>query len=173
MYTLQILDRGQTFLHPVDAAAVLLGSAEDADVRLHEAGVAAAHARIEPHAQGARLVALAPTRVNGVDVTAAELALGDRLELGRAVVVVGRSVTRAAAPEDVLAGALPRTSRRRARRDTRWAPFAAAAVMVGVVAWIAMQPSTRDVRDEIAALHRLRDAGRVEEAVARIVVLQA
>ena len=157
MFTLQILDRGQTFLHPIDAKVVLLGSDPEGDVVLRESGVALQHARIEPHAAGARLVAAAETRVNGKPVTGAELVLGDRIEIGRAVLVVGRAVTRAASAEDVLTETVPRARRATRRSGTRWVPFAAAAAVLGVGLWLALgSPSTQRVRDELAAIQRWR-----------------
>ena len=116
MFTLQILDRGQTLLFPLDRRAVQFGSGASAELVLGEEGVAALHARFVPHEKGVRLEPLAATRVNGQELKGpAELALGDRIELGRAVLVVGRTVARAATADDVLA-ARPRTGESAPRR---------------------------------------------------------
>ncbi|MFY9344766.1 MAG: FHA domain-containing protein, partial [Planctomycetota bacterium] len=174
MFTLQILDRGQTFLHPVDGETLLLGSAPTNQVVLREESVAAAHARIEPTAQGARLVALAPVRVNGVPATNVELQLGDRIELGRSVIVVGRTVARATRPDEVLADSLPRErTRRPERRHNRMLPIGAALLLGGGIVWLATRDSTSEVNNEIVLLQRWRLGGRVEQAAARIEQLRA
>lgn len=173
MFTLQILDRGQTFLHPVDRGPLVLGSAPTADITLQEEGVAPAHARIEPTPNGARLIALAPTSVNGALVASADLALGDRFEIGRAVVVVGRTVMRKGKPDEVLAdGVVRERGRRRAARRSWLVPVTAAALLAGVVAWLAGGESSSRVAEEIAAIQRLRLSGQVERASARIDVLR-
>ena len=102
MYTLQILDSGQTFLHPIGERAVTFGAAPGAAVQLRGEGVDAQHVRFEPIDDGVRLTALGEVRVNGERVRQVVLQLGDRIELGDAVIVVGRTVVRAAKPEDVL-----------------------------------------------------------------------
>lgn len=173
MFTLQILDRGQTFLHPVDRGPLVLGSAPTADITLQEEGVAPAHARIEPTPNGARLLALAPTSVNGTLVASADLTLGDRLEIGRAVVVVGRTVMRKGKPDEVLADGVPRErGRRRAARRSWLVPVMAAALLAGVVAWMAGGDSSSRVAAEIAAIQRWRLGGQVERAAARIDTLR-
>lgn len=173
MYTLQILDRGQTFLHPLDDGVILLGSGPTADVVLREADVAPVHARIEAHAGGARLVAVAATRVNGQVVARADLALGDRIEIGRAVLVVGRSVTRAASADDVLTDVVPRARRPAPKSRLPVVPIVVALAVAGLAAWLAFgTPSTQRVRDELAAIQRLRLAGHLDRAGAAIDKLQ-
>ena len=81
MYTLQILDAGQTFLHALDARPTTLGSGDSADVRLQEDGVAAVHVRLVPGADGVRLTAEADVVVNGQTTRAVDLSLGDRVEV--------------------------------------------------------------------------------------------
>ena len=105
MYTLQILDAGQTFLHTIGDQPVSFGAGKEAHVCLREPGIAPVHARLTPHADGIRLTAEqhAEVLVNGAVVQQCELRLGDRVELGRVVMIVGRTVARAARPEDVLA----------------------------------------------------------------------
>ena len=169
MFTLQILDRGQTFLHPLDDRPLLLGSGDDAGIRLGEEGVAVQHARIERGPDGWQLVALAATRVNGAAVTRAMLTLGDRIELGRSVIVVGRTVARAAQPEDVLANPVRRTrSRPVAPRRNLALPIAAALLLAGGIVWVALQAGDSGVREELAAIANLRQKGQLEQAVARI-----
>ncbi|MEO6594223.1 MAG: FHA domain-containing protein, partial [Planctomycetota bacterium] len=175
MFTLQILDRGQTFLHAIDGAPLVLGKGEEANVRLAEAGVQRVHARLEPGAEGVRLVAVGPVFVNGQAVQSTLLALGDRIEIGKAVLVVGRSVTRTAGPDDVLAEALPRARANRGRPDrkTRWVPIAAAGLVLAVVAAVALQGDDASrVNGEFATIARLRQSGQVEQASAAIERLQ-
>jgi uncharacterized protein YkwD len=171
MFTLQILDRGQSFLHPLGAAPVLIGSDAAADLRLEEAGVLPRHARLEPVGERVQLHALGEVRVNGRAVEVAELALGDRIEIGRAVVVVGRSVTRRTRPEDVLADAVPTRPARpaRPRRRAAWLPFAAAGLLLaGIVYVVSQGDDTVAIRNELAVVARLREAGQLEEAAASI-----
>lgn len=172
MFTLQILDRGQTFYQPLEGRPLLLGSGETADLRLQEHGVAVAHARIEPGADGRppQLCAVgdAELRVNGAAVQRAELALGDRIELGCAVLVVGRSVSRPLRPEDVLAaapaGGRVRVPRRR-RNLGRGLAFAAAAAAIAAIAWLA---SGGEERLDTLTLERLRRQGDFAAARATI-----
>lgn len=175
MYTLQILDRGQTFLHPVDDRPLRLGSDPAADVVLGEQGVAAEHVRLEPGPDGVLLTACAPTLVNGRPQTTCRLALGDRIEIGRAVVVVGRTVPRPAGPDDVLADDLRRARERRrepAARRSWLLPALAAAAMAGIVGWLASGGSSARVGEELAAIQRWRDSGQLERAAASIARLE-
>lgn len=125
MLTIQILDGAETFFRPLEPrpGGVTLGSSPDADIRLREPGVAPLHARIEPiessDGEHYKIVDLAAehdaeTKVNGEPVIQWRLSLGDRIELGPAVVVVGKRVTRPATARDVLQPIAPRS-----RRNTR------------------------------------------------------
>lgn len=171
MFTLQILDRGQSFLHSLDSAPVVIGSDPEADIRLGEAGVQRQHARVEPQGDAVGLRALGPVRVNGRAVERVTLALGDRIEIGKAVLVLGRAVTRPARPEEVLADASPARRGRPApqRQQRAWLPFTIAGlVLAGVVAFIASGDDTVQIRNELAAVARLREAGQLEPAAAAI-----
>ncbi len=167
MFTLQILDRGQTFLHSLDATPVLLGSGPSAQVVLSEEGIAAEHVRIEPVTGGARAIALAPMRVNGAPAEVVNLTLGDRIEIGRSVIVVGRAVTRRALADDVLAEALPRR-RPAARSRGKLVPILAAVVVLGAVGWFAATGKSSHVADELAQVQRLRVDGQLDRARANI-----
>jgi hypothetical protein len=150
--SLQILDSGETFLRPLDSRPLVLGSAEDADLRLTEPGIAPRHARIEPvGSEGYRIVDLGSeggTRVNGRDIAQARLAIGDRVEIGSAVLVVGQQVARRATADDVLedaaAMAAARARPRRAmggdpkpRRGVLFGVGAAIVVVLGLIAYLA------------------------------------
>ena len=137
--TLQILDAGETFFQPLEARPFVVGSDADADLRLTEAGVAPHHARIEPDPEGGhRLVDLGSeigTRINGRDVAQCRLALGDRIEIGASVLVIGQSVARKATVDDVLAdgAALSRgQAELRSRRIQREAPARRHGTMLAV-----------------------------------------
>lgn len=166
MFTLQILDAGQTFLHPLGGEPAVLGSGETATLRLREAGVDAEHARLEPGAGGYRLIANGEVRVNGQRVAEAPLQLGDRIEIGRAVLVVGRTVARPAQPDDVLRGGLGR--RGRVAERSRWSkllPLVAATGLAGVVVWFVLDGDGQSgARADLAYVARLRENARLDDA---------
>lgn len=173
MFTLQILDRGQTFLHSLDDGQVLLGSDPTADIVLREAGVLPQHARVERSAAGVRLVALGPTRVNGKAVAAVDLALGDRIEIGCSVLVVGRSVLRAACADDVLDEGVPRWRRAAARPRRRWlVPAIVAVLALAGIGALAASGGSTGVAAELAQVRRLRTDGRLDQARTAIARLQ-
>jgi uncharacterized protein YkwD len=166
MYTLQILDRGQTFLHPLDDRPLVVGSSPEAGLRLAEEEVMPQHARIEGTDGKLRIVAMAKLLVNGRATQAADLALGDRIEIGRAVLVVGQSVPRKASPEDVLAEPRRRLERAPARRAGKLVPLLAAGVLAGgIVAFVWSNGSgSSSVQAELAMLERTLDKGDLERA---------
>lgn len=104
--TFQILDGGQPYLVPLAGTTGTIGSSDDCAIRLTEDGVEPEHARFEPLADGSiRLVDLGhgdPVVVNGEEVVQWRLQVGDRIEIGRAVLVVGQQVERKATAADVL-----------------------------------------------------------------------
>lgn len=183
MLTLQILDRGQTFLHPLEDRPVTIGSGETVAIRLSEEGVLAEHAVIQPRAGGWELEAKARLLVNGRAAQRAQLALGDRIEIGGAVLVVGRSVARPVQPEEVLASSVrgghrPRaagTANPPARRKSRLlAGFGVAGLAVGLLVLVPQWAGDgARVQDEVAALQRLLDQGELERAEASITRLGA
>ena len=124
MLTLQILDGGDTFFRPLEGRSLTLGSHSSADVRLSEEGVSGRHARIDPLDDGSyKIVDLdsqGGTMVNGQLVAQVRLQLGDRIELGRAVIVLGKRVQRRATPADLAPPAelspLKRVGRKTRRR---------------------------------------------------------
>lgn len=177
MYTLQILDAGQTFLRTLGDRPVTFGASESVDVKLEERGVAAEHARIRMEDGVARIEAESGAEVllNGQPVTSAELHLGDRVELGRAVIVVGRTVSRAARPEDVLAGALPRPSRRvrQPQQKSRMLPIATVlGVVLVVAAFFLLQDDSAEVQSRVAYLASLVTEGKLDEAEREVAVLR-
>ncbi len=171
MQTLQILDGAGTFLRPLDGQPIVLGAAAAADVPLAADGVAARHVRIEFVAGVPWVHALeGEVRLNGRTVERAALELGDRIEIGQAVLVVGTSVARSAQPEDVLAaaGTGGRGARRRATAPPRRSrlPIAiAAAVAVAVALFLAFgSGGGGDLPVGFVEFDRLRRAGSFELA---------
>ncbi len=168
MFTLQILDRGQTSLFPLADRPVVVGSGPEADLRLGEDEVVAVHARIEPVADGWRLQALAKVLVNGRAVQSAPLALGDRIEIGAAVLLVGTAVARNGRPEDVLAE--PGVRARRSpgsvpRRSGKLLPLLGAALVLGAVGYFVLQGgSDSSVRGLLRDVERLQAQLRLDEA---------
>jgi len=169
MYTLQILDAGQTFLHSLGEQSISLGSAEGANVRLRESGVATIHARIDPHPEGIRLTAEPDCEVlvNGSPVTQAELNLGDRVEVGRAVMIVGRTVARAAEPEDVLESVVPRTprTRRPQKSSSKLVPIAVGVLALVAVGFMATQgDDSAEIRGRLGDVEHARAGGDLDKA---------
>jgi len=169
MYTLQILDAGQTFLHTLGEGSVSLGAAEGVDIRLRESGVLAIHARIQSDQQAIRLTAEPGCEVliNGSPVTEAELQLGDRLEIGRAVMIVGRTVSRAAEPEDVLAGGLsrqPRKSRSRSKSSKALPVLVGVVALAGFVFLATNGDDSVEIRGRLGDIESARAAGDLDRA---------
>jgi len=165
MFTLQVLDRGQTFFYSPSDHAVTLGSGDGVDLRLGESDVAAVHARIEPRNGGLFLVGLEPVVINGETVESAELRLGDRIELGKAILVVGQSVARVASPDDVLGAPRGRSGRSAAPRRSR-APLVIAGLIVAGVVTMAILNSddAGEVRGQLSMIEVAVGKGDFEAA---------
>ena len=175
MFTLQILDRGQTFLHALGDRPVLVGSAADVDVQLGEAGVLARHATFTATTEHVLMQSDVPVVVNGRGVTRAALMLGDRIELGCAIVLVGHTVPRAAGPDDVLADAALRERRRRdtAPATNRTLPVLIGVMVVAVLAFLMTRSEgSSKVAEELALLSRWRQEGQLERATSHIAKLR-
>ena len=171
MFTLQILDRGQTSLFPLGDRPVLIGSAASADLRLGEDEVVASHARLEPTAGGWRLVAQAKVLINGRAARAVDLTLGDRIEIGQAVLVVGTSVQRPASADDVLAEAVVRRRRAESSRRSkgRALPIVVALTALGAIAYFVATGDGGDrVQAELAMIARFQNEGDLAHADAAI-----
>ena len=169
MYTLQILDAGQTFLHALGARATTFGSGDAVDVRLHERGVEPRHATLEAVGEELRLEAEHDVVVNGAPVRSATLSLGDRIEIGKAVLIVGRTVARKAKPEDVLTRQVPRTPRRaHSPPPAKSRKLIAALVVVlaigGVVAGGMLADGGSEAKGLVAMVDDLRARGKLTEA---------
>ena len=172
MLTFQILDGGEPFYVPLEGRPVVIGSDPTADIRLGEADVAPRHARVEPVRQGDatewKLVdltadsgdgAFPPTRVNGRDVAQVRLALGDRVEIGCAVLVLGQRVTRATTARDVLDDGLRATRSTRRRPESGGAPkkliaLIAVAVTLTALLVVFLGGDTRPGMLDLAQRHR-------------------
>ncbi len=168
MLTIQILDGGDTFYRPLERRPLLLGSADDADVQLHEADVAPHHARIEPvegDPAGFKIVDLesaAGTKVNGDPIVQWRLGLGDRIEIGRSVLVVGQRVERPATVDDVLdrgvSGAV-RSRRAAPKKGSKTPVLIAVAVAIALCTGIALWGGAGESAPEY-----VRDVARSVEA---------
>ncbi|MEY4828938.1 MAG: hypothetical protein RLZZ562_734 [Planctomycetota bacterium] len=171
MFLLQVLDASGSSEASLGSARLVIGSAADAGLRLSGAGVVAEHARIEVVADKAHVIALdGEVRVNGRAVERAAIALGDRIELGSAVLVVAAAVSRPSSPDDVLSGAA------RARREPRAATrsqsgsgklvvaAAAGVVAVGAALFFLTAGGSTSLPPVFAELDRLRRAGSFELA---------
>jgi len=139
MLGFQVLDGGQVLHFALEERSVLIGTAADCDVRLRAAGVGDHHARVEPlHRDGAVLYKLVDlgsasgTRVNGELVAQVALAVGDRIEVGGATLVLGKRVLRRTTPDEVLALSV-RPRRRRAPEPAPRRPALAVILGGGVV----------------------------------------
>src|SRR5688500_12390136 len=110
MLSLQVSVKDQTFLKPLGIGRFVIGSGPGSDLRIEAEGVEPAHARIEPAGSGYKILDLETrigTRVNGNLIAQVRLELGDRIEIGPAVILVGDQVIREATPKDVLADTAP------------------------------------------------------------------
>ena len=177
MYTLQILDAGQTFLHTIGDQPVSFGAGKEAHVCLREPGIAPVHARLTPHADGIRLTAEqhAEVLVNGAVVQQCELRLGDRVELGRVVMIVGRTVARAARPEDVLADSVPRTPRakRPASRSSKLVPVLVAVAVLAAGVFLSMHSDdSSHVRGRLGDVESARASGDLDRARREVAILR-
>ena len=174
MFTLQILDDGKSFQHPLAGPTTTVGSGRTAAIVLRAAGAAAEHVRFEATDDGVRLVALAPVKVNGKAVDAIDLQIGDRIEVGGSYLVLGRAVAAAAAP---AAPAKPAAALApRPRRDAAPAPrkngivFAAVGVVVAALAALALfgGDPQQALRDQVAVARRLRETAKLDDATTKI-----
>lgn len=158
MLTIQILDGGETFYRQLDRHAVTFGASERADVQLREGDVAPLHARIEPIGDGPSagykivdLGSAAGTIVNDEPVLQWRLELGDRVEIGRALLIVGQRRERPATATDVLdrsalqaprsaprSTVAPVVSRGRAPARAKVSPVMIGSIVIGLAACIAL-----------------------------------
>src|SRR5690606_33740644 len=97
MLSFQILDGGDVFTWDLEGRPLLIGAAPDCDIRLQSPGVAAHHARVEPVRRDGvtayKVVDLGSdvgTRVNGEAIAQVMLAVGDRIEIADATLVLGK-----------------------------------------------------------------------------------
>lgn len=139
MFTFQVLDRGESFFVPLGAEPATIGSSGSATIRLTGPGILPVHARVEPFAAGLKLVVVsddataAPVRVNGEEVGRVGLVLGDRVEIGDAVLVLGQRVARANTPDDVLEPIARATRRERTESGGGLPRWLLATVGVGIL----------------------------------------
>ncbi|MEZ5963889.1 MAG: FHA domain-containing protein [Planctomycetota bacterium] len=175
MLSFQILDGGEVLNFALGERSVLIGAAADCDIRLRSEGVDPHHARVEPvRREGQVLYKIVDlrtedgTRVNGDLVAQVALAVGDRVEIGAATLVLGKRVLRRATADDVLAAVVrPRPGSRRARARTEprrtWLPWALGAVAVlAVVAGLVLRSSGPPA--SLVRLPELLRAGDYESA---------
>lgn len=170
-------------MFPLTEPRVAVGSATSAALRLEAEGVAPIHGQFVVVGGGVQLEARAPVVLNGKRLTpldqrpaAATIELGDRLELGAAVLILGRSVVRPAEPAEVLPTppARPPSVRRAAPRRSgpTLAGIAVAVVVVAamvVLPWLAGDGSR--AQEELAVLQRQIEAGswpKAESSLARL-----
>ena len=171
MFLLQVLDASGSSEASLGSPRLVIGCAADAGLRLVGAGVVAQHARIEMVAGEAHVIALdGEVRVNGKAVERAPIALGDRIELGTAVLVVAAAVSRPSSPEDVLSGSVrarrePRAASRSQSGSGKFVAAAAgAAVAVGAAIYFFTAGGSTSLPPVFAELDRLRRAGSFELA---------
>ena len=130
MSTIRIEVSGQSFDAPLPAAAVSVGRAEDADLRLQCDGVAGQHCVLEPLPGGRYKLRDAnsgyPTRVNGIVVKQVSLSDGDVIEVGAVRIVYttagAPAPTPAATPAPAPAAAAAATPAPAAALPARPAP---------------------------------------------------
>ncbi|MBM3974854.1 MAG: CAP domain-containing protein [Planctomycetes bacterium] len=174
MFTLQILDDGKFFQHPLAGPTTTVGSSSAAGIALQAAGAAAEHARFESTGDGVRLVALVPVKVNGKSVDAVDLQLGDRIEIGGSYLVLGRAVAAPAAtqaPNEPAPALASRPRRETAPTPrTNWLMLAAAGiVIVALAAFAALGGDPQqELRDQVAIARRMLETGKLDDATAKL-----
>ena len=170
MFTLQILDAGRTVAHPLTQSTTSFGASDACDVQLRDDGVAEVHARVVQDGARLTLAATSDVKVNGAPTRSAELHPGDRVELGRCLLIVGRSsaarAEQVSAPEKTPASS--RVARRQPARSGRGGGLMVALVVllaVGAGAFFVVNQDDRaEVQSMIAFVNGLRSRGDLDEA---------
>lgn len=179
MLTLQILDGGEVLTFTLEDRPVTIGTDPACEIRLGSDGVAPRHARVEPFRRGPepefKLIDLGSeggTRRNGERIAQVALAVGDRIEIGDAALILGRKVLRRATAADVLEDGLrPRPRRRSLTPDqkSKWPLAVGGAAALVAVAWIFgvfdAPPGGLAAVPELLARGELEQAGRVLDAL--------
>ncbi|MDJ0523083.1 MAG: CAP domain-containing protein [Planctomycetota bacterium] len=102
MPAIRIEIQGQSFDAPLPDAAVRIGSAEDADLRLQVSGLGSEQCVLEPLPGGRFKLRDSgsgyPTKVNGIEIKQVSLSDGDLIEIGDARITYVASGAPAAAP---------------------------------------------------------------------------
>ncbi|MAD34442.1 MAG: hypothetical protein CMJ88_11910 [Planctomycetes bacterium] len=182
MFTLQILAAGRTSVYSLEAPSTTFGSSEEADVQLRGDAVLGIHARLSMRDDSLSLTAEADVVVNGVNVREASLGPGDRLEIGAAVMIVGRTAaqpaassppTRQRAPSRVAAQASRRAPRPRSSAPKVAAAFVVLLALGAAVAVAALGDDRGEARSLVAMVDDLRSRGKLEDARAEAARLRA
>ncbi len=186
MQILQVLDGADPFVRPLDGGPLVLGSAADNGLALASPGVKPRHLRIE-FVDGEPWVEALEGKVlvNGRAVHRAALALGDRIEIGSAVIVLAASVARRAEPDDVLEAPRPQTRRaaagakssraeRAGRSDgSKKRPFVLGGVgALALVTVLLLQAKSSTLPPVFAEFDRLRRAGSFEVAQGKLAEME-
>lgn len=169
MFTFQILDGGETFFFPLAGDALLVGSGESVQIRLREQGVSPVHARVVPAEGGYEIEAVdGPVLVNGTPGRRVRLNLGDRIELGKAVLVLGKRVRRPATPKDVVdqESVRPSLGRRPLRKSRRGLGVVLLGLVLagGLGVFMFSQPRPSIAPPVVGELHQLRKSGEFGRA---------
>ncbi len=175
MLTFQILDGGESFYRPLEGRGLTIGTAAECDIQLQQDGVLDRHARVRVDGTGAGASYWiqaasqdAVVKVNGKVVRDVQLCLGDRIELGPAVLVLGQQVRRPATASDVLEQTSSSRTRTRVRTGFPLTKvFVGAGVVVAAVLVALLGKWSQDGRPELPFVKKdliLRDrkAGRFD-----------
>jgi len=174
------MDGGESFYRPLEERPLTIGRAPSCDIQLQSDGVLDRHASVTVVGDargGTKTYRIrgesdsAVIKINGEPTREAQLALGDRIELGQAVLVLGQQVRRPATASDVLEQTASSSSEsrirpRKASVSSRLVVGAAVVAALGLAVFLSQWSPGASLQvpyTENDQIRRARTGGRFEE----------